>query len=158
MSQRLIVTVSFALALAGATCAAADKVTYAEHVRPIFQQHCFACHGQDTRKSDLALDTFDDAMTGGAGGEVIFASDLESSRLWALVNHDDSPKMPPEQDKMPAEQLAVIKSWIEGGALKDAGSKAPPKVMVETAAPTNEENRPEGDPAMPSGVLQEPVV
>lgn len=134
------------------------KVTYAEHVRSIFQQHCFACHGQDTRKSDLALDTYEDAVAGGAGGEVLFAGDLESSRLWALVNHDDSPEMPPEQDKLPADKLTLIKAWIEGGLLKDAGSEAKPTNnllaggMAETAAAV-----PQGEPVMPENLLQEPV-
>lgn len=143
-----------------AVCAdQATKATYADHVRPILQEHCFACHGQDDKKSDLALHTYDDALVGGAGGEVLAAGDLESSRLWALVNHDDSPKMPPEQDKLPAEQLSVIKAWIEGGLLQTAGSK--PKttgaVVAQTMQPTAD-NRPAGEPALPVGLLQEPVV
>ena len=135
------------------------KVTYEEHVRPIFQQHCFACHSQDERKSDLALDSFASSLKGGAGGEVLFAADLDNSRLWHLVNHEDSPKMPPEQDKLPQPKLDVIKAWIEGGLLENAGSKAKPAAASPLGqVATTADNRPVGEPAMPKGLLREPLV
>ena len=65
----------------------------------------------------MALDVYGQTMAGGASGEVVIASDADSSRLWQLVNHDDEPFMPPKQDKLPAEKLAIIKQWIDGGAL-----------------------------------------
>ncbi len=92
------------------------KLTYDEHVRPILREHCFSCHNQDTKKSDLSLASFASAMQGGSTGQVIEPGDLGSSRLWALVSHAEEPKMPPNQDKLPAAKLDVIKAWIEGGA------------------------------------------
>ena len=41
------------------------KITYQDHVRPIFQEHCFACHSQDGAESDLALDSYAAVMAGG---------------------------------------------------------------------------------------------
>src|SRR5690554_2508200 len=109
-----------ALVLAAWLCApltaqqkpAEAKVTYDEHVRPILRDHCFNCHSQGRAKSDLELDTYAGAMRGGAGGEVVLAGDLESSRLYALVAHLEEPKMPPEQDKLPEAKLTIIKNWI----------------------------------------------
>ncbi|MCA9237614.1 MAG: hypothetical protein KDA44_19210 [Planctomycetales bacterium] len=133
-------------------------MTYADHVRPIFQQHCFACHSQDDKNSDLALDDFGSVMTGGAGGEVVAAGDPGSSRLWALVTHADSPEMPPGGDKLPDDQLAVIRAWIEGGLLENAGSKPRKGPAIAMEVKQTADNRPAGEPAMPHGVLCEPLV
>ena len=101
----------------------AEKVTYDDHVKPIFREHCFNCHNQEGKKGGLALDSFAKIQEGGSSGEIVFAGDLESSRLWALVSHAEEPKMPPNQDKLPDAKLAVIKKWIEGGILENKGSK-----------------------------------
>src|SRR6185437_14924558 len=87
----------------------APKITYAEHVQPIFREHCFTCHSQDTAKSDLALDNFAAVMRGGASGEVIEAGDPDNSRLWALVSHKETPEMPPQQPKLADAKLDLIK-------------------------------------------------
>lgn len=135
------------------------KVTYVDHVQPIFRQHCFACHGADQKKSDLALDNYPATMKGGASGEVLVSGDPASSRLWALVNHDEAPEMPVNGARLPPEQLAVIKAWIEGGLLEkgDSVARKPSKPAVAAIKPAAD-NRPVGDPAMPQGVLREPVL
>jgi len=134
------------------------KVTYQDHVRPILREHCFSCHNQDKPKGGLALDSFAKAMEGGASGEVIFAGDLESSRLWALVSHAETPEMPPEQDRLPDAKLNVIKEWILKGALENSGSTATVKKMssVALAAPTGG-GKPEVI-SMPTGLWRQPVI
>jgi mono/diheme cytochrome c family protein len=135
------------------------KITYTENVQAIFREHCYTCHNQDQAKSDLALDSYAATMRGGAGGEVVLPGDLESSRLWALVAHIETPKMPPEQDKLPQEKLDVIKKWILGGALESAGSKAKmakkPKIDLNVTASAK---KPEGPPPMPEGLFRQPFV
>src|ERR1700749_1727951 len=78
------------------------KITYEEHVRPIFREHCFSCHNSNSPKGGLSLDSFAKTMEGGSGGQVVMGGDLDSSRLFQLVNHTDEPKMPPMQDKLAA--------------------------------------------------------
>ncbi len=135
------------------------KVTYDEQVRAIFREHCFTCHNQDTKKSDLSLASFASAMQGGSTGQVIEPGDPGSSRLWALVSHQEEPNMPPNQDKLPAAKLDVIKAWIEGGALENNGSVAKVKkqpgleMTISSGAA-----KPEGPPPMPEGLSRQPVV
>jgi mono/diheme cytochrome c family protein len=138
---------------------AAEKITYADHVQPIFRQHCFACHGPDTKKNDLALDSYASTMTGGASGEVLYAEDLTSSQLWLMVNHEIQPSMPPGGGKLSDAELQTIQKWIEGGLLEkgDSQKRAPKKPAVAAFTPTAD-NRPAGEPAMPQALLRDPVI
>ena len=67
--------------------------------------------------------------------------------------------MPPNQDKLPEPKLALIKKWIEGGALENKGSKVvvKKKTSVAMAAPAGAA-KPAGPPAVPEGLLKQPVV
>lgn len=134
------------------------KITYDEHVRPILREHCFSCHNQDAAKSGLALDSYPRAMEGGSSGEIVLEGDLESSRLWSLVSHAEEPFMPPGQDKLSDEKLTIIRQWIMGGLLENAGSTAKAKKpAVQLAVPVTT-GRPTGPLAMPEGVPTTPVV
>ncbi|MEX0977750.1 MAG: c-type cytochrome domain-containing protein, partial [Pirellulales bacterium] len=113
---------AFVPGTAAADDAPPAKITYDEHVKPIFREHCFSCHNEDAKKSDLSLATFGSLTKGGASGAIVEPGDPDSSRLWSLVAHLDEPKMPPKQDKLPEAKLDVIKKWIVGGALENNGS------------------------------------
>src|SRR4051812_21354760 len=118
----------FALTQSAFAQAPAAKITYDDHIRPIFKEHCFACHAQERNKGGLTLDTYAKAMAGGSSGEVILTGDLTNSRLYALVSHQEKPEMPPMQDKLAQAKIDLIGKWIEGGAPETAGSKvAAPK-------------------------------
>jgi hypothetical protein len=147
-----------ALALAQ-DAAPAEKITYDDHVKPIFREHCFSCHNQDTKKSDLSVAAFPSLMAGGASGAVIEPGDPDSSRLWALVAHIDEPKMPPMQDKLPEAKLEIIKKWILGGALENSGSvakvKKGPSLQMSAAGGSA---KPEGPPPMPEKLSRQPVI
>lgn len=137
-----------------------SKVTYEDDVKPIFRQHCLSCHNQGDAAGGLALDSFTAMMEGGGSGEVVYDDgDVQGSRLWQLVNHDDTPVMPPNQDKIAAEQLQVIRSWLELGALENAGSKAKVKKKNALAMASSGGGKPDGPAAMPQSVPQQvPVV
>lgn len=161
---RLLVVAALFVMLGPAAARAEDtpaepKITFDEHVKPIFRDNCAFCHSQDDAKSDLALDAYGSLMRGGASGAVVVPGDPEGSRLWKLVSHQESPQMPPEQDKLPAEALETIRAWIERGALENAGSvakiKAKPKLAMQA---TSGSARPEGPPPMPEGLSRRGVV
>ncbi|TWT98185.1 Chromosome partition protein Smc [Botrimarina colliarenosi] len=147
------------IGMLSAASVADGKVTFEENVKPIFREHCAGCHNQDDAASDFAADGFDAVVAGGAGGEVVSAGDPDGSRLWRLVTHAEEPAMPPGGDKLPDEQLAVIKAWIEGGLLKNASSKPmTSKKPAIAAVEPGSLGKPTGEPAMPAGLYLEPVV
>ena len=137
----------------------AEKVTYETDVKPILREHCFACHNQDDAEASLALDSFEGLTTGGAGGEVVAAGNLDGSRLWKLVTHQEEPKMPPDDDKIPEKQLQVLRRWIESGLLKEAGSKPiKSKKTATVKIDASKLGKPDGEPAMPEQLFHEPVL
>ncbi len=91
-------------------------------VRPLFETHCFACHGADAQESGLRLDRTDTRNLGGNGGAAILPGKSAESPLVIAVRggNDRVPKMPPEGDPLTAEEIALLARWI------DAGAAAPP--------------------------------
>lgn len=135
-----------------------EKITYEQHILPIFREKCGTCHNANDKKGDLTLDNYTSVMQGGASGEVISSDgEPDNSTLYRVVAHLSEPFMPPQQPKLPDDQLALIKKWIEQGSLKDSGSvskikkSAVARVMVSA-------DRPVGPPPMPENLPLDPLL
>ena len=135
--------------------AAEKKATYVDDVLPIFKARCGSCHNANDKKGDLAVDSFAAIMEGGSSGTVLEGGDPDASYLWLLVTHQDEPKMPPESDKLPENELAVIRKWITGGLLENSGSKAMLKKSASVAKIEISTERP-ADVAIPQVYFGEP--
>ena len=140
------------LALLAAPASAAEpeqKITYEDHVLPIFRANCATCHNADRQEGGLNLVRFDDLMQGGGSGEVLEPGDGAFSYLYMLAAHESEPVMPPSGAKLAAADLDTLKAWIDAGALETASSEASTKPKADlslSAAPTG---KPEGPPPMP---------
>jgi len=91
-------------------------------IRPILTDNCFACHGFDAskRKGDLRLDQVEGATAVHKGHQAVKGGDLAASELWRRINEaDPKQKMPPPETgkKLKPEQIALVRRWIEGGAV-----------------------------------------
>ena len=65
--------------------------------------------------------------------------------------------MPPGQDKLPDAKLAIIRQWIAGGLLENAGDSAQPKKKKTLKlAITPSIGKPEGPPPMPESLMRGP--
>ena len=136
----------------------APKLNFIEHVQPIFREHCFKCHNANEAKGGLALDSFAALMEGGGSGEIVYDGDAESSRLYQLMIHDDTPVMPPNQDPIAKEKLEIIRQWIGGGLLENSGSKARKKKGPSLSFAATEVGAKPEVIAMPDSVWREPVI
>jgi hypothetical protein len=137
----------------------AEKVTYDDHVLPVFQQSCLNCHNPDKAKGGLDLSTYSGAMKGGSGGKIAEPGDA-GSKLIAVVTHAAEPVMPPEGDKLGNDQIQLLKAWIEGGLLENKSSSArkPTKPKFDASLKSSADEKPEGPPPMPAHVLLDPPV
>lgn len=138
---------------------AADKITYDDHIFPIFESKCLNCHNPDKKKGDLDLSTYTGTMSGSSGGKIALSGDGGSSKLYTVTVHTEEPVMPPEGDKIAKKDADLIRAWIDGGLLENKGSKAKKRqkpAFSLGSVPTGK--RPEGPPPMPQDLLLEPVV
>ena len=163
-SSQLLVPAFLAILAWSAAVRADDKsakITYDEHVQPIFREHCFACHNQDKARGGLLLHTYPGAMAGGASGAVLKPGDPDGSRLFLLVSHKEEPHMPPKAPMIAADKIETIRKWLAAGALENAGSKAniPAKPKVEIALKGATKGKPDGAPPMPGAKISlDPLV
>ncbi|MEM9237613.1 MAG: c-type cytochrome domain-containing protein, partial [Verrucomicrobiota bacterium] len=150
---------SLTLALSLLPLSAWAKVTYDDHVLPIFEQACLNCHNPDKTKGGLDLSTFGGTLKGGSGGKVVETQDTSSSLL-AVVKHAAEPKMPPEGERLSKEQIDLLSAWIEGGLLENSSSSArkPSKPKFDLALKSDPAAKPDGPPPMPEHVIQEPSI
>jgi len=138
---RLIVAVAcglFYVAANGSRCAAAEPKNavspnhaqqmkqgmklFQQHVRSDLIKHCVECHSRRETKGDFDLSTRSALVDSGT----IAVGKAKESFLYKLITHAEEPHMPHKADKLPAETIARIATWIDLGAPYD-------KSLVEKA-------------------------
>jgi mono/diheme cytochrome c family protein len=115
----------------GAAALAEDPAPpdYSKQIAPLFRKHCTACHNADDREGKLSLETFAELKKGGEHGPSVQPRNLKSSRLFLMVS-GPKPKMPPEDnDPLNADEVALLKTWIETGARGPAGDEPIAKTL-----------------------------
>ena len=94
----------------------AAGINYEQEVRPILANRCFGCHGPRQQQSGLRLDLRQNALRGGDYGVVIVPGrSAESKLIQRLIGSDGGLQMPPTGE-LPAEEIAVLRKWIDAGA------------------------------------------
>lgn len=87
-------------------------------VQPILAAHCFDCHGGGARKGGLALDSERDALQGGDSlhPALVAGQSGASALIHRITETDAAKRMPPKGDPLSADEIAVLRAWIDGGA------------------------------------------
>lgn len=89
-----------------------------DQVYPILSEHCYRCHGEDDKmKGDLRLTSREGLLHGGALGSSFNAEVPEESLLLKMVSYKDAEHEMPPKSKLPDEDIAILKKWMEMGAL-----------------------------------------
>jgi WD40 repeat protein len=136
-----------------------EKINYQDHALPIFRNSCLGCHNPDKKKAGLDLSSYSATLAGSDNGPVINAGDAGGSKLYKAVTHAEDPTMPPKKDKLPDQELEVLRKWIAGGALETATGKpaAPSRPKVDLTLTASAIGKP-AVVAMPRNVITEPVI
>jgi hypothetical protein len=100
-----------------------QKVTYADDVDPIMQKHCAECHvagQQGAEASGFLIDSYESVMKDTRFGPVINPGSAMTSSLYILVagKGNLSITMPHDRDPLSAEEIEIIRVWIENGAVE----------------------------------------
>ncbi len=97
---------------------AATPVDFVRDVRPIFEKHCYDCHGEKKQKSGLRLDVKSLAFKGGYNhGPDIVPGNVAESPLAHFIGTDDEDEVMPPDGKMSDGDIAIITRWIGEGAV-----------------------------------------
>lgn len=120
--QRVLVAVLAAAvscsALAQEIPPAVDRdVDFTRDIQPIMQARCWSCHGGEKQEAGLRLDRGVDALVGGDSGKAILPNDsLKSLLIQYVAGADPDHVMPPEGQRLTAEQIGLLRTWIDRGA------------------------------------------
>ncbi|MCH8923635.1 MAG: DUF1549 domain-containing protein, partial [Planctomycetes bacterium] len=105
-----------------------DVVDYARDVKPLLKNKCYACHGRVKQEAGLRLDAGRLVLAGGDDGKVVVPGKGTASKLIARVSSPDADeRMPPEGAALSADQVALLRSWIDQGAKVPADETVAPK-------------------------------
>jgi hypothetical protein len=101
-------------------------VNFEKQILPVLQKKCLDCHsatkvvdGKPKKpKGDLRLDAAWAMLKGAENGPSVVPGNLAQSYMHEVVNlpKDDDMFMPPKGDPMTAEEIKLLKEWIESGA------------------------------------------
>ena len=125
--------------VAFAACAAhaapkSDATFYESKVRPILEDHCFDCHGEDKQKNKLRLDTAVGILRGGESGEPLLVRGVsaESYIIKRVTSANAKEVMPPKGERLTAEQVATLRAWIDAGAKMPGEEAAAASLRLKT--------------------------
>ncbi len=100
--------------------ASPEAIEYFEkHIRPIFAENCFGCHGAKKQQGGLRLDTAAGLAKGIDTGPVVIPGKPEQSLLIASVHRKGDYAMPPDSE-LTKVQVAALVEWVKQGAVYPA--------------------------------------
>src|SRR4029079_5630885 len=93
-------------------------VDFVRDIQPILQNSCYECHGPKKVKAKLRLDSRAGVIKGGDTGAIVVPGNSDKSLIVRrLLGLDGEDRMPKDGDPLPAAQIALIRSWIDQGAI-----------------------------------------
>src|SRR5690606_32347452 len=97
-----------------------EEIRFNRDIRPIFAQHCVACHGGVKQAGGLSFVFEKKALAEGDSGErAIVPGEPDSSFVIERVSSDDDDyRMPPADHgpALPKHEVSLLRKWIEQGA------------------------------------------
>src|SRR6266487_4116421 len=97
--------------------------SYLRDVRPILDGNCTSCHQPASKQSDLDLTTYDRFQAGGKRGPAFVPGSPEQSLVIQFITAALKPSMPFGQPLLAANEVSIIREWIQSGARDDSPSE-----------------------------------
>ncbi|MDB6073713.1 MAG: Planctomycete cytochrome, partial [Verrucomicrobiaceae bacterium] len=101
----------------------AAPINFVHEVRPLFEKHCYSCHGAEKQKSGLRLDVRQSALKGGDkhGPDIVPGKAKESRLIQLVTTADGDERMPPKGEALSAAEIATLTAWVDQGAVWPEG-------------------------------------
>lgn len=96
----------------------AGKVDFHKEIKPILESRCFACHQGKKVKGGLRLDTLKGMLEGGDSElpALVRGDPKKSTLLERAVTENPQQRMPPDGERLTAQEVKVMRQWIQDGA------------------------------------------
>ena len=113
---------------------ASDKVSYFRQIRPLFQTHCVGCHQPAKRGGDYLMSDFAALVQGGESEQAaIVPGKPDESYLFAQIRvSDGEAEMPKGRSPLAADEIALVRRWIEEGAADDSPASTRPRYTMDS--------------------------
>ena len=95
-------------------------VDFATEVHPLIESRCGGCHTGSTAHAGFRIASRDALLKGGKSGPAIVPGKSSESLLILKVTGQKGLPMPPSGPRLSADNIAVLRSWIDQGARWDA--------------------------------------
>lgn len=130
---RAIAVLTMITPLMAAAADADQSIDFVAHVKPILAQRCVSCHHTGAWFGELSLENRAHAFQKRkAGPAIVVRKPLESPLFRVLsLPEGDRKAMPPSGHRIPDEDKATIRRWIEQGAKWPKG----PAGVIQPPAP-----------------------
>lgn len=104
---------------------AGKKVSFYHQIRPILQAQCAGCHHPRNPEGDYVVTDYSHFLKGGESETVaIVPGKPEKSNLVNLIIPDgEEAEMPKGKAPLSPEQITLIRTWIQQGAVNDSPKK-----------------------------------
>jgi len=99
-----------------------EKIDFATDIKPILQKNCTKCHSNGKSKGGFSIDHVHSVEAGGDSGPAIVKGKGSASLLVKLLLSNDSDEfMPPKGDRLPLNEVALLRAWIDQGLQWEKG-------------------------------------
>jgi mono/diheme cytochrome c family protein len=98
--------------------APAKAFDFDKDIRPLLEASCVECHGAEKQKGGFRLDTREMLLKGGDNGDAVkLGKSADSPLVHHVARLDEDMAMPPKKEKaLTAEQVGLLRTWIDQGA------------------------------------------
>jgi mono/diheme cytochrome c family protein len=98
----------------------AHKIDFTKEIKPIIEKSCANCHGHGRSKGDFRVDNGETFRKGGdSGSPIVPGKSAESLLIELVMGFDPDAVMPKKGSKLKPEQIALLRAWIDQGAVWD---------------------------------------
>ena len=105
------------LVVVSAFMRAAEPISFVRQIAPLLAKRCLVCHSARVAEGRVDLENYASLLRAGAKGKTVVPGSAQDSLLY-LALADGS--MPQESDPFSADQLNLVRKWIDSGAPLDA--------------------------------------
>jgi len=122
--MRLLIPLSISLGIAQAA-----PVNFADHIAPLMKARCAGCHSGAKAQGKLDVNSAEAILRGGNSGAAVKPRHTADSLLLTKITTGQMPPAPGPA-KLSADEVDLVRRWIDAGAPADAMAASKPPAHV----------------------------